>query len=154
MSLVPRPNRMSHAASAALAAGLFLAGAACAPPAAPPPPPPPPLIESDLAPRADPRIEVVELQELPTRDPLVVSVVGVVSNRGDEPTAQLLIRVRALDAADRTVEEVVATPETERVPPRGATRFQALMRVTPEVVGYHAEALARWPARASDPAGE
>lgn len=92
---------------------------------------------------------MVDLRELPTQDPSIVSVVGVVSNRGDEPTVRLSIRVRALDAAEATVSEATAVPETEQVPARGTTRFQVLMRVSPEVVGYHAEALARWPAKTS-----
>lgn len=150
MRLLRRALGRRHRRTASFAAASLLGGAACTPAVTPPPPAPPPFVESELAPRADPRIEVVDLRELPTQDPSIVSVVGVVSNLGDEPTARLSIRVRALDAAETTVSEATAAPETEHVPARGTTRFQVLMRVGPEVVGYHAEALARWPAKTPD----
>lgn len=121
---------------------------ACVRPPAPPPSPPAPApgiyYEEDLRVPDKPQVEIIDLRETVSEDQQRVSVTGTVINRGTKTTAELSVKVNALDAQDAVVLSVFAVPSTSRLAPGGGTAtFTATLDNRAEVRRYHVEAMAK-----------
>lgn len=114
------------------------------PPAAMPAPPAHSLAEENLQPDPTVRIEIIDLKD--SQDPQTkrVTVTGVLINRGTKATAQVQVKLRALDEHGDTVLSIAAVPSTDHIAADGGTaRFSAEFDASPAIRSYHVEALAR-----------
>ena len=116
-----------------------------------PPPPPPPMpptpgiyYEENLQPEPTVRLEIIGLDD--AKDPATqrVTVTGTLVNRGTRPTAQVSVKVTALDENGDEVISVAAVPSTDRIGAEGGTAtFTADLGVNPAIRSYHVEAIAK-----------
>ncbi len=133
---------------AGVSALLVCALTSCVRPAAPPrpapaPPLPPPIHEEDLKPVESPKLEIIDLRETPSADGTVVTVAGVLVNRGSGTTREVYVRVEALNAGGAVVLSARAVPSRETITPGATAPFAAQVENRSDVVSYHVEAVSR-----------
>ena len=121
---------------------------ACTPPPAlprqpPPPVPPPPIYEEEIKPVETLKLDILDLNELPSADHKIVTVTGTLINHGTRTTREVYVHVEALDKNGAVVLSAEPDPSTQTIAPDSTATFSATFENRADTDRYHVEAIGR-----------
>jgi hypothetical protein len=121
---------------------------ACAAPPAPPPQPPPPvppapIYEEEIKPVETLKLDILDLNEVPSADRKTVTVTGTLINRGTRTTREVYVHVEALDKDGAVVVSTDPDSSTQTIAPDSTATFSAMFENRADIDRYHVEAIGR-----------
>jgi hypothetical protein len=127
---------------------LMVWAAACAPPPAPPPQPPPPappppIYEEELKPVETLKLDILDLNEIPSADRRAVTVTGTLVNRGTRTSREVYVHIEALDKDGAVVVSADPDPSTQTLAPDSTATFSVTFENRAAIDRYHVEAIGR-----------